>query len=180
MNTEQDQPEAAEPAQPDELQTLREHNKKLLAELKAARAEAKTASEAAQRAQEHLKRWAIDQPLQAIAKGLSPHPETFARLLRDHIDVTLDDAGEPRVTNKAGEPLTLTKGHEIVPVGLRDDELRQWIDGPDGPAELTGLRIKAQGCGALGSGPYRASLARPADKKPAEPTAPERPAYGLR
>lgn len=163
---------------PNELQILREHNKKLLAELKTARSDAKTAAAAAQTAQARLLRWAVEQPLQALAKRLSPHPETFARLLKDHIDVTLDDAGEPRVTNKIGEPLTIAKGRDIVPVAFTFDGLSAWLNGPDSPLELAGLRTKAQGSGAPGSGGYVAPS--PASAKPVASAPPERPAYGLR
>jgi hypothetical protein len=74
------------PGEADELQRLREHNRQLIAELKAARQEAKGAREAAETAQGAEKQWrdrwyqaAVAEPLEAELRGAAALPWKYLR-----------------------------------------------------------------------------------------------------
>ena len=160
-----------------------------LAEVKAALQAAQDAHKAAQDAQSktagELHAYRITEPLERIARTLSPSPGLMAKTLNDLFDVRLDADNNPALFDKQGQPLTWLKkskdGYgEEVSVSLEQDSLTQWMlnafaGNPDSPATLM---FKPQGAGALGSTvPQSRKATVPT---PATPAAAPAPAFGLR
>ncbi len=105
-----------------ELERLREHNKQLLAELKAAKAEAKAASEAsteAQKARDDYKaRWyalEVSAPLESDLRGCAAGPWKYLRDVATEsglLKMEADDEGveRPQWIGADGKPADLSRG----------------------------------------------------------------------
>jgi|GEM_PF-6677219 len=166
-------------------------NKELLAKLKQAQEELATAQNAleGEKAKHSdtsakLRQFRAEDPFKAAVKGITPHPGLMEKILREHMDVDVDDDGKAVLKNKAGEPLAWERKNKdttstTMPVELTADSMFAWVrDGlgevADSPAALL---HKAVGTGAPGN----TTAHRPAPANaPSEPAKVAPPAFGLR
>lgn len=158
-----------------ELEKLREHNAKLLAELKAARAELKAAQEematvadAKSQAEARVSLALLEQPLQKLCKELSAHPRSFETELRKLVDFRLNDDQEPEIVDKEGKPITW--GKEKKALTFNADHIRAWLNTTVPVAEDTASGLLKPIMGGSGSGnfgPVHRPSPRPQQAKPA-------------
>ena len=175
-----------------ELDRLREHNKQLLAELKAERTAHKATQDAMASSEAthatttaELRALRLDGPVQGLLNTISPSPKMMLSAIREHAQFDLDGDGKPVILALDGQPLSYEapgkNGQTITElVKFTPESIAWWLNTafPQGAKDTPAVLMhKAQGTGAPGA-TYRPS---PPRSNPADTPAPApRPAFGLR
>lgn len=162
--------------QPDELlaelERLRTNNRKLLDELKTAKAKASASADELEAARTELLEHKLHKPVAQVLESVLVGTRFAKAELCEQFSFALNDAGQVQMLDAEGKPVEVGEGEGRHPVSLDVEEIRQFLKDRGGFDHI--LR------GNQSSGGNAPGSSVPASPTKAVRRDPDAPAFGLR